>query len=94
MEKLNYKFLNYKKYSNFINDLRSNKINNNSIVFIQDNLRIWARGKEYVCNGVGDASLENGVLSFRDSLNNPVFKLRLNGNTISVIDSNNSVCSM
>ena len=94
MEKLNYKFLNYKKYSNFINDLNNNKINNNSIVFIQDNLRIWARGKEYVCNGVGDASLENGVLSFRDSLNNPVFKLRLNGNTISVIDSNNSVCSM
>ena len=94
MEKINFRFLNYKHYNKFLQDLAQDKVREDAIVFIQDKLRIWARGKEYVCNGVGDASLENGVLSFRDSLNNPVFKLRLNGNTISVIDSNNSVCSM
>ena len=51
MEKINYRFLNYKHYSKFLEDLNNNKVREDAIVFIQDNLRIWARGKEYFCDG-------------------------------------------
>ena len=53
MEKINYRFLNYKRYNKFLDDLRDNKVREDSIVFVQDELHpcIWARGKEYVCEG-------------------------------------------
>ena len=50
MEKINFRFLNYKKYDTFTRDLSQGKVREDAIVFIQDKLRIWARGKEYICD--------------------------------------------
>lgn len=46
---INYRFLNYKKYSTFEQDLP--QISDDSIVFIQDKSCIWARGHLYRCKG-------------------------------------------
>lgn len=68
-----YKFLNYKKYENFLRDLENwqnnqaeSAIENDSIVFIQDKSRIWARGKEYRCNGPEDKIFDGDTISFID----------------------------
>lgn len=39
---INYRFLNYKRYNTFQNEL--DQISSDSIVFIQDKCYIWARG--------------------------------------------------
>lgn len=49
MDKIKFKFLNYKHHASFKNALQNDRISNDSIVFIQDTSSIWARGKEYVC---------------------------------------------
>ena len=60
MEKINYRFLNYKRYNKFLDDLRDNKVREDAIVFVQDELHpcIWARGKEYVCEGPFSSTLD------------------------------------
>lgn len=60
MEKINYRFLNYKHYNKFLQDLNNDKVREDAIVFIQDNLHpcIWARGKEYVCEGPFSSRLD------------------------------------
>lgn len=67
MEKINFRFLNYKHYDTFKNDLEVKKIiRDDSIVFIQDKLRIWARGKEYF----GDDSYVQDIAELRETLRN------------------------
>lgn len=51
MDKIKFRFLNYKHYDSFQTALRDGRILDDSIVFIQDKNCIWARGKEYVCDG-------------------------------------------
>ena len=51
MEQINYRFLSYKTYNKFREDLAEGKIRNDSIAFVKDKLCIWAHGKEYVCDG-------------------------------------------
>ena len=87
MEKINYRFLNYKRYNKFLEDLNNNKVREDAIVFIQDNLRIWARGKEYICNGVSDTELNRGILTFKDGQNNVKFTISITDNSISVQDT-------
>ena len=89
MEQHNYKFLNYKTYAKFLEDLNASKIRTDAIVFIQENLRIWARGKEYICGGPGNAFVSDGSFLFKDISGNDIFTARINGNTISLTDSNN-----
>lgn len=59
------RFLNYKEYENFKQDLANGKISEDSIVFIQDKHCIWARGEEYggdtakVCSEAEYIELQN-----------------------------------
>lgn len=48
--KYKFRFLNYKKYTYFEQDLNDNKIPLDAIVFVQDRHIIWAHGTEYICN--------------------------------------------
>ena len=83
MEKINYRFLNYKYYNKFISDLNDKKIREDSIVFIQDNLRIWARGKEYVCNGPYTSNISDiDGLVVKDGTGNVLLKISPNENGI------------
>ena len=81
MEKINNIFLNYKTYNAFQRDLNAGKISPNSIAFIQDNLRIWAHGKEYACNGLTIQNTGQGSMKFVDAFGNTVLTLSadLNG---------------
>lgn len=47
---IKYKFLNYQTYQAFKADLDNQDIPNDSIVFIKDVRKIWARGAEYSCD--------------------------------------------
>jgi hypothetical protein len=58
MDKINFRFLNYKHYTSFKAALDDDRISSDSIVFIQDKPCIWARGKEYVCDGPTTTSTE------------------------------------
>jgi hypothetical protein len=53
------RFLNYKKYDNFQQDLTNGNIPEDAIVFIQDKGCIWARGKEYL--GIGTKELTTAI---------------------------------
>ena len=81
----NHRFLNYKHYDNFLRD--KNNIHGDAIVFIQDKLRIWARGKEYICSGPGSSTLDSRVLSFSNG-SEDLFKISLGNNSITLEDSN------
>lgn len=80
MEKINNIFLNYKTYNAFQRDLNAGKISPNSIAFIQDNLRIWAHGKEYACNGLSIQNTGQGSMKFVDALGNTVLTLSADPN--------------
>lgn len=80
---INYRFLNYKKYDRFLDAYESGSISNDSIVFIQDKRRIWARGQEYMCDTPAEADIEGSTLTFGDSL----FTITLDGNTITLTDN-------
>lgn len=80
MEKINNIFLNYKTYNAFQRDLNAGKISPNSIAFIQDNLRIWAHGKEYACNGLSIQNTGQGSMEFVDALGNTVLTLSADPN--------------
>ena len=67
MKTINFRFLHYKKYDKFKQDLLNlNKIKEGDIVFIQDKLRIWARGKEYF----GDDSYVQDIADIKEILKN------------------------
>lgn len=48
---INRRFLNYKHYQSFLDDLNNGQILRDAIVFIQDESHpcIWTHGKEYLC---------------------------------------------
>lgn len=84
------RFLNYKEYDNFQRDLNDGKISEDSIVFIQDVLRIWARGKEYVCSGLTGsiAPTEDGVgsvITLQDALGNSRTATVTNKSTVDLL---------
>lgn len=68
-----YRFYNYKTYQAFQRDLKD--IPNDAIVFIQDKLRIWTHNKEYVCDGPYTTDVDDNTLTFKNSLDDEVFKI-------------------
>lgn len=70
--KYQYRFLNYRHYDRFREDLQNGLIDDKSIVFVQDpnKLRIWARGQEYVCDDVS-----SDIQTLNSNLNNSLSTL-------------------
>lgn len=85
---INRKFINFKTYNAFKAKLNDNEIPEDSIVFIQDKLCIWAHGKEYICNGPYTAEKDGQSLKFKNGNDTVVLTLSLDGNTITFTDSN------
>lgn len=85
---INRRFLNYKHYQSFLNDLNNGQILRDAIVFIQDESHpcIWTHGKEYICN-VGKSYLNSGKLVFDDGLGNSLFAIEQEDGTITITDS-------
>lgn len=81
------RFLNYRTYNAFKADLDNQEISDESIVFIQENLRIWAHGKEYVCDGPYSADVANGTLTFKNGNDTIIFTISQNDGTIEFTDS-------
>ena len=93
MEQLNYRFLNYKHYNSFLNDLNDEKIRQDSIVFIQDKPCIWARGKEYVCDGPNTADIQNGTFTFKNGKDEIIFSASQKDGVMTLTDGNGNVVS-
>lgn len=81
---INYRFLNYKHYKTFQDEL--DQINDDSIVFIQDECCIWARGQLYRCGGTGTATLDSHTLNFVDDRGNLEFTIMQDGNDLVLKD--------
>ena len=82
---INYRFLNYKHYKTFQDEL--NQISDDSIVFIQDECCIWARGQLYRCGGgSGTATLDSHTLNFVDDHGNLEFTIMQDGNDLVLRD--------
>lgn len=93
MEKINYRFLNYKHYSKFLEDFNNDKIREDAIVFIQDNLHIWARGKEYVCDGPSKSKIQDNVLTFKNGTDNTIMSISSADGSITFTDSDGRTLS-
>lgn len=68
--KINYQFITYKKYNNFLQALQTNQIRNDSIVFIEDKLRIWAHNKEYYCGEQNSVTIDGDYIILKDESDN------------------------
>ena len=87
MDKIKFRFLNYKKYSSFQTALRDGRILDDSIVFIQDKNCIWARGKEYVCDGpyTTDTGID-GTVTLKRGDGTVIFKIGQKDGVVSIVD--------
>lgn len=86
---INRKFLNYKTYNAFLAE--KNQIPQDSIVFIQDKLCIWARGKEYICDGQYTADAGRQSLKFKNGNDKVVFSITIDDRTLTLTDTNGRV---
>lgn len=93
MEQLNYRFLNYKKYSTFTKDLADQKIREDAIVFVQDKPCIWARGKEYVCDGPNTADIQNETFTFKNGKDEIIFSASQKDGVMTLTDGSGNVVS-
>lgn len=69
-EKLNYRFLSYNKYENFLQDKED--ILPDTIVFIKDKRCIWARGNEYAGNLTLDYDEETHTATLKTADGEPI----------------------
>ena len=92
MDKIKFRFLNYKKYSSFQTALRDGRILDDSIVFIQDKNCIWARGKEYVCDGpyTTDTGID-GTVTLKRGDGTVIFKIGQKDGIIDIIDGDGNI---
>lgn len=87
MDKIKFRFLNYKHYDSFQTALRDGRILDDSIVFIQDKNCIWARGKEYVCDGPYTTDTDvDGNVTLKRGDGTVIFKIGQKDGAISIID--------
>lgn len=87
MDKINFRFLNYKKYSSFQTALKDGRILDDSIVFIQDKNCIWARGKEYVCDGPYTTDTDvDGTVTLKRGDGTVIFKIGQKDGVVSIVD--------
>ena len=91
MEQKQYRFYNYKTYQAFQRDLDS--IPKDAIVFIQDKLRIWTHGKEYVCDGPNTADIQNGTFTFKNGKDEIIFSASQKDGTITLTDGSGNFVS-
>jgi hypothetical protein len=70
---INKRFLNFLHYDSFLS--KKSEIPLDAIVFIQDKPCIWARGKEYVCDGPYDAKVIDGLFQFKNGKNEVIFTI-------------------
>lgn len=92
MDKIKFRFLNYKKYSSFQTALRDGRILDDSIVFIQDKNCIWARGKEYVCDGPYTTDTDNdGTVTLKRGNGTVIFKIGQKDGVISIVDEDGNI---
>lgn len=90
MEK-QYRFYNYKTYQAFQRDF--DNIPKDAIVFIQDKLRIWTHGKEYVCDGPNTADIQNGTFTFKNGKDEIIFSISQKDGTITLTDGSGNFVS-
>lgn len=87
MDKIKFRFLNYKKYSSFQTALQDGRILDDSIVFIQDKNCIWARGKEYVCDGPYTTDTDvDGTVTLKRGDGTVIFKIGQKDGVVSIVD--------
>ena len=92
MDKINFRFLNYKKYSSFQTALKDGRILDDSIVFIQDKNCIWARGKEYVCDGPYTTDTDNdGTVTLKRGDGTVIFKIGQKDGVVSIVDEDGNI---
>lgn len=82
---INKRFLNFKTYNGFL--AKKDQIPEDSIVFIQDKPCIWARGKEYVCDGPYGANATDGLFQFKNGKNEVIFTISQNDGILTLTDS-------
>lgn len=82
---INKRFLNFKTYNGFL--AKKDQIPEDSIVFIQDKPCIWARGKEYVCDGPYSAKATDGLFQFKNGKDEVVFTISQNNGIVTLTDS-------
>lgn len=82
---INKRFLNFKTYNGFL--AKKDQIAEDSIVFIQDKPCIWARGKEYVCDGPYSAKATDGLFQFKNGKNEVIFTISQNNGILTLTDS-------
>ena len=92
MDKIKFRFLNYKKYSSFKTALEDGRILDDSIVFIQDKRCIWARGKEYVCDGPYTTNTDSdGNITLKRGDGTIIFKIGQKNGILSISDENGNI---
>lgn len=82
---INKRFLNFKTYNGFL--AKKDQIPEDSIVFIQDKPCIWARGKEYVCDGPYSAKATDGLFQFKNGKDEVIFTISQNNGILTLTDS-------
>lgn len=82
---INKRFLNFKTYNGFL--AKKDQIAEDSIVFIQDKPCIWARGKEYVCDGPYSAKATDGLFQFKNGKGEVIFTISQNNGILTLTDS-------
>jgi hypothetical protein len=82
---INKRFLNFKTYNGFL--AKKDQIHEDSIVFIQDKPCIWARGKEYVCDGPYSAKAADGLFQFKNGKGEVIFTISQNNGILTLTDS-------
>ena len=82
---INKRFLNFKTYNGFL--AKKDQIAEDSIVFIQDKPCIWARGKEYVCDGPYSAKTTDGLFQFKNGKDEVIFTISQNNGILTLTDS-------
>jgi hypothetical protein len=91
---INRRYLNFKTYNAFLEKLNNDEISQDSIVFIQDRLCIWAHGKEYICDGPYTANTENNSLKFKNGNDTVIFSVDVDTDTITFTDSDGNLTSI
>lgn len=92
MDKINFRFLDYKTYNSFKTALNDGRILDDSIVFIKDKRCIWARGREYICDGPYTTNTDDsGNVTLTKGDGTLILRISQQDGVISITDSEGNV---
>lgn len=92
MDKINFRFLDYKTYNSFKTALNDGRILDDSIVFIKDKRCIWARGREYICDGPYTTNTDDsGNVTLTKGDGTLILRISQQNGVISITDSEGNV---